>query len=186
MRYQHFWPPNDTYFGTGVTGIIDEISLITNERNYLFVSLNRYSLLNALSFFSRNKDINKIIIIVSSSRLMPLAFFWFDNIKNVIAVFDTKIPVSEIINKISRCRNGDKVTTGRGESSFKISSKDIMKIKYFLTDSGMEELQDRFMNSPSTMYRWRKEIAVKFGVRDPRYLLLPESTAWRYISNSYN
>lgn len=84
MRYQHFWPPNDTYFGTGVTGIIDEISLITNERNYLFVSLNRYSLLNALSFFSRNKDINKIIIIVSSSRLMPLAFFWFEILKMLL------------------------------------------------------------------------------------------------------
>lgn len=174
MKYQHFWPPNDIYFGVGVAGIIDEMSLITNERNYLFVSLNRYSLRNTLIFFSRNKDINKIIIIISSSRLMPLALFWLDNIKNVIAVFDTSTPVPEMIKKISLYRNGDKITAGRRECSFKISNKDIMKMKYFLTESGMEELQDRFMNSPSTLYRWRKEVALKFGVRDPRYLLLPD------------
>lgn len=106
---------------------------------------------------------------------MPLALFWLDNIKNVIAVFDTSTPVSEMIKKISLYRqNGDKITAGRRECNFKISNKDIMKMKYFLTESGMEELQDRFMNSPSTLYRWRKEIALKFGVRDPRYLLLPE------------
>lgn len=174
MKYQHFWPPNDIYFGVGVAGIIDEMSLITNERNYLFVSLNRYSLRSTLIFFSRNKDINKIIIIISSSRLMPLALFWLDNIKNVIAVFDTTTPVPEMIKKTSLYRNGDKITAGRRECSFKISKKDIMKMKYFLTESGMEELQDRFMNSPSTLYRWRKEVAMKFGVRDPRYLLLPD------------
>lgn len=186
MKYQHFWPPNDFYFGVGVSSIIDEMSLITNERNYLFVSLNRYSLLNTLSFFSRNKETNRNIIIISSSRLMPLALFWLYNINNVIAAFDTSMPVPEMINKISRYKNGDKITTGRKECCFNISSKDIMKIKYFLTESGMTELQDRFMNSPSTMYRWRKEIAVKFGVRDPRYLLLPESNIMRYLSNSYN
>ena len=175
MKYQHFWPPNDIYFGVGVAGIIDEMSLITNERNYLFVNLNQYSLRSTLVFFSRNKNINKIIIIISSSRLMPLALFWLDNIKNVIAVFDTSTSVSEMIKKISLYRrNGDKITAGRRECNFKISNKDIMKMKYFLTESGMEELQDRFMNSPSTLYRWRKEIALKFGVRDPRYLLLPE------------
>lgn len=174
MKYQHFWPPNDIYFGGGVAGVIDEMSLITNERNYLFVNLNQYSLRSTLVFFSRNKDINKIIIIISSSRLMPLALFWLDNIKNVIAVFDTSTPVSEMIKKISLYRNGDKITAGRRECRFKISSKDIMKMKYFLTESGMGELQDRFMNSSSTLYRWRKEVALKFGVRDPRYLLLPE------------
>ncbi|MFS3596287.1 Vi polysaccharide biosynthesis protein TviA [Citrobacter braakii] len=161
--------------GGGAASVIDEMSLITNERNYLFVNLNQYSLRSTLVFFSRNKDINKIIIIISSSRLMPLALFWLDNIKNVIAVFDTSTPVSEMIKKISLYRrNGDKITAGRRECNFKISNKDIMKMKYFLTESGMEELQDRFMNSPSTLYRWRKEIALKFGVRDPRYLLLPE------------
>ena len=175
MKYQHFWPPNDIYFGVGVASVIDEMSLITNERNYLFVNLNQYSLHSTLVFFSRNKNINKIIIIISSSRLMPLALFWLDNIKNVIAVFDTSTSVSEMIKKISLYRrNGDKITAGRRECNFKISNKDIMKMKYFLTESGMEELQDRFMNSPSTLYRWRKEIALKFGVRDPRYLLLPE------------
>ena len=175
MKYQHFWPPNDIYFGGGVASVIDEMSLITNERNYLFVNLNQYSLHSTLVFFSRNKNINKIIIIISSSRLMPLALFWLDNIKNVIAVFDTSTSVSEMIKKISLYRrNGDKITAGRRECNFKISNKDIMKMKYFLTESGMEELQDRFMNSPSTLYRWRKEIALKFGVRDPRYLLLPE------------
>ncbi|HDC4811430.1 TPA: Vi polysaccharide biosynthesis protein TviA [Enterobacter cloacae] len=174
MKYQHFWPPNDIYFGGGAS-VIDEMSLITNERNYLFVNLNQYSLRSTLVFFSRNKNINKIIIIISSSRLMPLALFWLDNIKNVIAVFDTSTSVSEMIKKINLYRrNGDKITAGRRECNFKISNKDTMKMKYFLTESGMEELQDRFMNSPSTLYRWRKEIALKFGVRDPRYLLLPE------------
>lgn len=84
MKYQHFWPPNDIYFGGGVAGVIDEMSLITNERNYLFVNLNQYSLCSTLVFFSRNKDINKIIIIISSSRLMPLALFWLDNIKMLL------------------------------------------------------------------------------------------------------
>lgn len=84
MKYQHFWPPNDIYFGGGVAGVIDEMSLITNERNYLFVNLNQYSLRSTLVFFSRNKDINKIIIIISSSRLMPLALFWLDNIKTLL------------------------------------------------------------------------------------------------------
>ncbi len=50
MRFHHFWPPNDIYFGVGAAGIIEEVSLITNDRNYLFVNLNRYSLLNALNF----------------------------------------------------------------------------------------------------------------------------------------
>ncbi len=140
------------------------MSLITNERNYLFVNLNQYSLRSTLVFFSRNKDINKIIIIISSSRLMPLALFWLDNIKNVIAVFDTSTPVSEMIKKISLYRrNGDKITAGRRECNFKISNKDIMKMKYFLTESGMEELQDRFMNSPSTLYRWRKRLPLNLA-----------------------
>lgn len=51
MKYQHFWPPNDIYFGGGVAGVIDEMSLITNERNYLFVNLNQYSLRSTLVFF---------------------------------------------------------------------------------------------------------------------------------------
>lgn len=49
MKYQHFWPPNDIYFG-GVASVIDEMSLITNERNYLFVNLNQYSLRSTLVF----------------------------------------------------------------------------------------------------------------------------------------
>lgn len=59
MRFHHFWPPNDIYFGVGAAGIIEEVSLITNDRNYLFVNLNRYSLLNALNFFTRMSDIIK-------------------------------------------------------------------------------------------------------------------------------
>lgn len=51
MKYQHFWPPNDIYFGGGAASVIDEMSLITNERNYLFVNLNQYSLRSTLVFF---------------------------------------------------------------------------------------------------------------------------------------
>ncbi len=29
MRFHHFWPPNDIYFGVGAAGIIEEVSLIT-------------------------------------------------------------------------------------------------------------------------------------------------------------
>ncbi|ENO7812549.1 Vi polysaccharide biosynthesis regulator TviA [Salmonella enterica] len=175
MRYQHFWPPNDFYFGAGVAGIIDEVSLTTNDRNYLFVNLNRYSLLNALSFFSRTHDVDKIIIIISSSRLMPLALFWLAECDNVIAVFDISTPVKDIIKEICRHGDGEKMMREKKDCHVKINRKDIVKMKYFLTECGMEELQDRFMNSPSTMYRWRKELAIKFGVREPRYLLLPES-----------
>ncbi|POT56336.1 Vi polysaccharide biosynthesis regulator TviA [Citrobacter amalonaticus] len=177
MRYQHFWPPNDFYFGVGAATIIDEVSLTTNDRNYLFVNLNRYSLLNALNFFSRTKDINKIIIIISSSRLMPLAQFWLAECDNVIAAFDISTSVENIIKEICRRRDGEKIPKEKKDYHFKINRKDIVKMKYFLTECGMEELQDRFMNSPSTMYRWRKELAVKFGVREPRHLLLPESAA---------
>jgi len=175
MRHQHFWPPNDFYFGAAAAGIIDEVSLTTNDRNYLFVNLNRYSLLNALSFFSRTRDINKIIIIISSSRLMPLALFWLAECDNVIAVFDISTPVEDIIKEICQPRDVEKIMREKKNSHVKINRKDLVKIKYFLTECGMEELQDRFMNSPSTMYRWRKELAIKFGVHEPRYLLLPES-----------
>ncbi|EDS4628644.1 Vi polysaccharide biosynthesis protein TviA, partial [Salmonella enterica] len=26
MRFHHFWPPNDIYFGVGAAGIIEEVS----------------------------------------------------------------------------------------------------------------------------------------------------------------
>ncbi|EDX8711932.1 Vi polysaccharide biosynthesis regulator TviA, partial [Salmonella enterica subsp. enterica serovar Typhi] len=174
-RFHHFWPPNDIYFGVGAAGIIEEVSLITNDRNYLFVNLNRYSLLNALNFFTRMSDINKIIVIISSSRLMPLARFWLTECKNVIAVFDAATSVQDIIRNVSQHQSGEKILTEQRDYRFRINRKDIVKMKYFLSESGMEELQDRFMNSSSTMYRWRKELAVKFGVREPRYLLLPDS-----------
>lgn len=87
MRFHHFWPPNDIYFGVGAAGIIEEVSLITNDRNYLFVNLNRYSLLNALNFFTRMSDINKIIVIISSSRLMPLARFLVDRVQKCYCCF---------------------------------------------------------------------------------------------------
>ncbi|EMQ6361526.1 TPA: Vi polysaccharide biosynthesis regulator TviA [Salmonella enterica] len=175
MRFHHFWSPNDIYFGVGAAGIIEEVSLITNDRNYLFVNLNRYSLLNALNFFTRMSDINKIIVIISSSRLMPLARFWLTECKNVIAVFDAATSVQDIIRNVSQHQSGEKILTEQRDYRFRINRKDIVKMKYFLSESGMEELQDRFMNSSSTMYRWRKELAVKFGVREPRYLLLPDS-----------
>lgn len=171
--YQHFWPPNDIHFGIGISGIIDKVSLTTNDRNYLFVNLNRYSLLRSLSFFSKINYSNKFIIIISSSRLMPLAHFWLAEYDNIIAVFDTSNSVDNIIKEICLRRDGEKITKNKLQCQYRINSKDIVRIKYFLSDTGMEELQDRFMNSLSTMYRWRKDIAVKFGVREPRYLLLP-------------
>ncbi|HFZ7760629.1 TPA: Vi polysaccharide biosynthesis regulator TviA, partial [Salmonella enterica subsp. enterica serovar Typhi] len=109
------------------------------------------------------------------SRLMPLARFWLTECKNVIAVFDAATSVQDIIRNVSQHQSGEKILTEQRDYRFRINRKDIVKMKYFLSESGMEELQDRFMNSSSTMYRWRKELAVKFGVREPRYLLLPDS-----------
>lgn len=31
MRFHHFWPPNDIYFGVGAAGIIEEVSLTDNK-----------------------------------------------------------------------------------------------------------------------------------------------------------
>lgn len=173
MKYQNFWPFDDIYFGTGVRNIVDSVSLVTNDRDYLFINLNRHTLLSTIKFISKSNNTSKIVII-SSSRLMPLALYWLEEYRNTIAVFDNSTAVKDIIIKITHYRIGEKIVDIKTGHIFKMNHKDIMKIEYFLKDNGINELQKRFMNSPATVYRWRKELSKKLGVREPKYLLLPE------------
>ncbi|MDJ0042437.1 MULTISPECIES: Vi polysaccharide biosynthesis protein TviA [Pantoea] len=174
MGYRYYWPPNDIYFGAGVKGLIDYLAVETNERNYFFVNLNAYSLISSFHFFSHANELRKKIVIISSPRLSPLAEFWLAENDNIIAAFSCFDMPDNIVRQLIQHQPGEKIANINVRSTVKVNRKDIITMKYFLYESGMKELTERFINSPSTVYRWRKCISEKFGVKEPRHLLIPE------------
>ncbi|WP_246871029.1 Vi polysaccharide biosynthesis protein TviA [Pantoea ananatis] len=153
--------------------MIDRLALKTNERNYFFVNLNAYSLPHSFNFFSQETESRKNIVLISSHRLDPLAEFWLSEVDNIIAAFTCSHIPDEIIEKLSRRKMGEKINGIKNRTKDKVNRKDVIKMRYFLHDSGMQELTQRFISSPSTVYRWRRMISDKFGVKEPRYLLIP-------------
>lgn len=101
------WPENDVYFSTGISALARKVTNSHSGPDYLFINLNSYTLKLFFRSFSQLSKSGYQLIIISTQRLMPLAFFWHLKCHAVSAIFDRSCSVHDVI------RGLDTVATGR-------------------------------------------------------------------------
>lgn len=163
------WPENDIYFKAGVSFLQERLNADGIQHTFLFLHLNGYTLKNFLSDFSPDKDDS--IVIISSPRLLPLAKFWMANHHNVCAVFDSSTNIETLVKilKTLPSPNGNRNVI---EYFPKITEKDILILRHYLSSGKMDYIQHRYSRPYTTVQQWKTKLARKFSIRKLEYLTL--------------
>lgn len=163
------WPENDIYFKAGVSFLKEKLNADGIQHTYSFLHLNGYTLKHFLSDFPPDK--NDSIVIISSPRLLPLAKFWMANHHNVCAVFDSSTNIETLV-KMLKTLPSPKGNSNVAEYFPKITEKDILILRHYLSSGKMDYIQHRHSRSYKTVQQWKTNLAWKLSIRKLEYLTL--------------
>lgn len=176
LSNHYHWPKHDYYFGIGVTEIVNniknglyldfkKIKNGDNAKDLCFINLNAYTL---VSFFNEVNELvfcsSKIIVIVSTERLLPVAKFFLHEFKNVVSVYDSSCAVEQITLDLKRKLMSIKTTYSIERSEPHLTHKDIILLTMFFTDR-LKYYNITGGNKCTSLYRWKTVLANKFGIK---------------------
>lgn len=163
------WPENDIYFKAGVSFLQEKLNADGNRRAYSFLHLNGYTVRSFLLDYHPDKERGTVII--CSTRMLPLANFWMANNHSVCAVFDAKTNIQTLV-KMLRILPSYKLNPDVIGYHPKITDKDIIILRHYLTSGSMDSIQRRYSRSYTTVQQWKTKLARKFSIRKLEYLTL--------------
>ncbi len=170
--YDHFWPTGDSFFGLGCAGIIEKLPPHKADGSYLFINLDGVSLIRFMTHFSAMRALSKTMIIICSPRLMPLAKYWLVEYDYVAAIYESTRSVEDIISELIVILSGKVMVKPVLRRKTDVTHKDIYLLKSFLKEKSFAVIERLHGRQRSTIYRWRRSLTRKFGVRKIEHLLL--------------
>lgn len=176
------WPEHDIYFKAGVSILHEKLNADGIRRAYYFLHLDGYTLRNFLLDLPLATD--RKIVIISSLRLLPVAHYFMANYHNVCAVFDSKTKIETLV-KMLKTPLSHKGNSNVIEHSPKITCKDIIILRHYLTAGNMDYIQRRYSRSYTTVQQWKSKLACKLSIRKLEYLILRSYVNRRTFPRDY-
>lgn len=165
------WPENDIYFAKGISVLARMLIRPKSSVDYLFINLNNYTLASFFRSFAQLSKSGYQLIIISSHRLLPLAFFWFVKCKTVSAVFESRCSLDDFTRGMDTVARGHQIAWSQPEPELLLSSRDVLLLRHYLEDGSMNYLQEKHNRAYSTLQGWKTALARKFSVRKIEHLL---------------
>lgn len=129
-KHSSFWPASDVFFGYGVINLVPRLKKTSEKNEYLFINLNHHTIKSFFSDFS--EFYSKRIIVISSRRLMPLAIVWLTEIENVCAVFESSVPVEQLVMALNSAPQNVKISFPQLRASDSVTLREALLLKFFL------------------------------------------------------
>lgn len=167
------WPENDFYFSRGISVLSRKLINSHSGSDYLFIHLNSYTLKSFFRSFSQLSKSGYQLIIISSQRLMPLAFFWHLKCQAVSAIFESRCSVNDIIRGLDTVATGRQIVWSFPGPACRLSSIDVLLLRHYLEGGSMSYLQEKHCRAYSTLQGWKTTVARKFKVKKLEHLLIP-------------
>lgn len=169
-RHTPSWPASDFFFGYGIRSLVAQLKQTNEQSEYFFINLNGHTL---KSFFREFTDFSsKKIIIISSRRLMPLAFFWLTESEKVCGVFESSVPAEEIIKALNSTRPEVKISIPKIRASDNLKLREVFFLQNYLEKGRLAEIQLNCSVKYSTLKNWKASIARKLGAKKLEHLLV--------------
>lgn len=167
------WPEDDFYFSSGISLLARKTMRAYSGADYLFINLNNYTLKRFFRSFSQLSKSGYQLIIISSQRLMPLAFFWHLKCAAVSAIFESRCSVRDFIRGLDTVAAGRQIVWSFPGPACWLSSRDVLLLRHYLEGGSMGYLQEKHCRAYSTLQGWKTAVARKFKVRKLEHLLIP-------------
>ncbi|POT56326.1 hypothetical protein C3432_12895 [Citrobacter amalonaticus] len=171
-RHVASWPEDDIYFSKGISILTRKFISAESCADYMFINLNKYTLSSFFRSFSQLSKSGYQLIIISSCRLMPLAFFWLVKCKAVSAIFETRCSVDDVIRGLDTVAIGRQIAWSLPGPACLLSSRDVLLLRHYLEGGSMSYLQEQHCRAYSTLQGWKTSVAQKFKVRKLEHLLI--------------
>jgi hypothetical protein len=169
-RHALSWPASDFFFGYGIKSLVARLKQTSETSEFFFINLNCYTLKAFFKEFAGFRS--EKIIIISSRRLMPLAFFWLTESEKVCAVFESSVSAEEVIKAINDTPPQGKIPFPLLRTSDKLTFREVFFLKNYLEKGKLAEIQINHSMKYSTLKNWKASIARKLGARKLEHLLV--------------
>lgn len=166
------WPEDDIYFSKGISVLTRFFIKLEPGVDYLFINLDNYTLASFFRSFSQLSKSGYQLIIISSHRLLPLAFFWFLKYKTVSAIFESRCSLNDFIRGMDTVASGRQIAWPHPGPARLLSSRDVLLLRHYLEGGSMEYLQEKHSRAYSTLQGWKASVARKFKVKKIEHLLV--------------
>lgn len=155
----HSWPYDDIYFHAGVKYLLEKNENNILSEDILFVNLCGYNLRAFLKAFPDFRA--KGIVIITSKRLQPLAYFLRNCYPEVKAVFDSRDSLTSISEKLMVSQ--EQQPSRRSPRS--LNQRDYELLLNYLNKGNVDAVHKHSLRAYSTVQAWKKNLAHKFMVR---------------------
>lgn len=153
---------------------IDEINVTLrkcgNHHVYHFIDFNHFYLSKILqtgmSDCSRGKN-----IILSDRTLIPLAFFYFENLNSVVSVVNSKMKINDVVEWVLEI-NGMKAVPPSIKKIRGLSYNEIVILGKVMSGESVSAIALNMSLSRKTIYSKKLQIAGKLGIRRIEDLLI--------------
>lgn len=155
----HCWPYDDVYFNAGIECLLKETENNIRPGDFFYVNLCGYNLRQFLQTFP---DLSaEHIVLITSKRLLPLAYFLHRYYPEVKAVFESR----EHLYSIARKLMAPPVLIPSCKSPRSLNLRDFELLLNYLNTGNVDAVHKHSLRAYSTVQAWKKKLAHKFMVR---------------------
>ncbi|MBF7979187.1 MULTISPECIES: hypothetical protein [Rahnella] len=163
---------DNPYFTLGSAGLVREIER-GGKVSPLFVNFSRTNIAALLPtrFISALGHLQDVVLI-ADVHLYPLAMCYHQHIGTILGVFKSDTPLQMMVSRLRRLGNGEKMNLSPLAKKAAISYREAVLLEQSLEGIPFTLLTLYYHRDAKTLYRWRKNIARKLGVRQLHYLAM--------------